>query len=258
MIYDFIIGDLMIDCINPERTRDFYANITGYEKLVAYDCFALTTDNGLTILFSKIDIPYISPVWPEEPVQQQKQMHLDITVENISIAVEQAIRFGATKAMAQYGDEQNYITMIDPDGKPFCFCLKYDDTEFDLYYRKKGYGSIPDISINIDCKNSTDLRAFYAELTDWDRGFHPTSLVADNKMVVHFMEADFEYIPPIWPEELGTQQKQMHFNFQVNDLQFAVSEVIRLGGKKATKQYGGDHFMTMIDTEGHPFCLCAK
>lgn len=256
MINNFTIGDLMIDCINPEQTRDFYANITGYEKLVAYDCFALKTDNGLIILYSKIDAPYIPPIWPEEPKQQQKQMHLDITVENISVAVEKAISFGATKATAQYGGDY-WVTMLDPDDKPFCLCLK-QDTEFDLYYKNKGYGLIPDISINIDCKESTELRAFYAELTDWDQGFHPTALVADNRMIVHFMGADFEYIPPIWPEEPGKQQKQMHFNFQVNDLPFAVSEVIRIGGKKASKQYGGDNFVTMIDTEGHPFCLCRK
>lgn len=258
MISDFAIGDLMIDCVNPQRTCDFYADLTGYEKLIAYDCPAIKTDNGLLILFGEIEIPYVPPVWPEEQGAQQKQMHIDITVDDVPSTVEKAIGIGATKAAKQYGDEQGCVTMLDPDGKPFCLCRRYGDTEFDLYYKNQGYGTIPDISINIDCKSYSELRAFYAALTDWDQGFHSTALVADNRMVVHFMEADFEYLPPIWPEEIGKQQKQMHFNFQVNNLQFAVQEVIRLGGTKAKEQYGGDHFVTMMDTEGHTFCLCAK
>ncbi len=259
MITNFTIGDLMIDCANPEKMRDFYANITGYKKMTSYNCPAINTDNGLIILFAEIDIPYVPPVWPEEPNTQQKQMHLDFTVDDVPLVMEQVIRFGGAKAAMQYGgDGQSFVTMLDPEGKPFCLCKRYGNTEFDLYYRNKGYGAIPDISINIDCRRYTELRAFYAELTDWDQGFHETALVADNRMVVHFMEADFEYISPVWPEEPGKQQKQLHFNFQVDDLAFAISEVIRLGGKKANAQYGGEHFVTMQDTDGHPFCLCKK
>jgi len=77
-------------------------------------------------------------------------------------------------------------------------------------------------------------------------------------MVVHFAECDFDYIAPVWPEEPGKQQKQMHFNFQVDDLSAAVEEATRLGATKTAEQYGGDHFVTMLDTEGHPFCLCKR
>ena len=62
MINNFTIGDLMIDCSNAERARDFYANLMGYEKTVAYGCLALKTDNGLTILFAETDVPYVQPV----------------------------------------------------------------------------------------------------------------------------------------------------------------------------------------------------
>jgi hypothetical protein len=50
----------------------------------------------------------------------------------------------------------------------------------------------------------------------------------------------------------------MHFNFQVDNLPSAVEEAIRLGATKAAEQYGGDHFITLFDTEGHPFCLCRR
>lgn len=259
MISNLAIGDLMIDCANAKRARDFYANLLNLEKIVAYDCLAVKTANGLTILFAETDIPYVPAVWPEEPEKQQKQMHLDFTVDDVPLAVEKAISLGAKKAINQYGGD-GFVTMIDTEGHPFCICKRHRHTEFDLYFEKMGYGTIPDVSINIDCKKSEILREFYAQLTDWDQGFHWTALIPQNRMVVHFMgcDGDFTYIPPAWPEEPNKQQKQMHFNFQVDDLQFAVDEAIRIGATKAQQQYGGDHFVTMFDTEGHPFCLCAR
>jgi catechol 2,3-dioxygenase-like lactoylglutathione lyase family enzyme len=256
MIPDLTIGDLTIDCVNAERARDFYADLLGWEKTIAYGALAVKAGNGMTILFWEPDIPYVPPVWPEEPGKQQKQMHLDFTVDDVPSAVEKAIRLGATKADAQYGDY--YVTMIDTEGHPFCLCRRSSEkSEYDLYYEKQGWGLIPDISFNIDCKKSEVLREFYANLMPWDNNLSWV-LVPENRMIVHFMGCDFEYITPVWPEEPGQQQKQMHFNFQVDDLQSAVEEAVRLGATKAVEQYGGDHFVTLLDTEGHPFCLCRR
>ena len=260
MLSSLTIGDLMIDCANAELARDFYANLMGWEKIIAYGCIALKTDNGLTILFAETESPYEPPVWPEEPGKQQKQMHLDLSVDDVQSAVEEAIRLGATKSAMQYGGE-SCITMLDTEGHPFCLCKRPEGkSEFALYYEKMGWGLIPDISINIDCKKSEVLREFYAQLMDWDQGFHFTALIPENRMVIHFMgcDGDFDYIPPVWPEEPGKQQKQMHFNFQADELPPAVEEAIRLGATKAAMQYGGERFVTMLDTEGHPFCLCRR
>ena len=123
MIPNLTIGDLMIDCANAERARDFHANLMGWEKTVAYNCPALKTGNGLTILFAQTDIPYTPPVWPEEPGKQQKQMHLDFTVDDLPSAVEKAIRLGAVKAATQYGGE-HLVTMFDTEGHPFCLCAR--------------------------------------------------------------------------------------------------------------------------------------
>lgn len=112
------------------------------------------------------------------------------------------------------------------------------------------------IDISIDCIEPEKLREFYAHLTGWDQNFDCSALKAGNGLVIHFMGCDFDYIPPVWPEEDGKQQKQMHFNFQVDDLSAAVEEAIKLGATKSVAQYGGEHFVTMVDPEGHPFCLC--
>ena len=123
MINNFTIGDLMIDCANAERARDFYANLMGYEKTIAYGCLALKTDNSLTILFTETDIPYVPPVWPEEPGKQHKQMHFNFQVDDLSAAVEEATRLGATKTTEQYGID-HFVTMLDTEGHPLCLCRR--------------------------------------------------------------------------------------------------------------------------------------
>ncbi|MDR0813090.1 MAG: hypothetical protein LBO63_03685 [Oscillospiraceae bacterium] len=252
------IGDISIDCRNPAALRDFYAELFGGECRTMYGCPAMIAENGLTILFMQCDFDYIPPVWPEIPGAQQKQMHLDFTVDDLLSAVEKAIRLGAAKPAEQYGGA-DFVTLADPEGHPFYLIQRSNSkSEFDLYYEHKGYGAIPNVSINIDCPDTKKLREFYAELTGWDKNFHRSALVAENGTVVHFAQCDFDYIPPVWPEIPGAQQKQMHLNFQAEDLPSAVAEAIRLGAAKPAEQYGGADFVTLTDPAGHPLCLCRK
>src|ERR1035437_712750 len=90
MIPNITIGDISIDCAEPSRTRDFYSALTGWAKREAFGCPALVGDNGLCILFMGCDFEYIPPIWPEEAGEQQKQMHLDFTVDDLPSAVEEA------------------------------------------------------------------------------------------------------------------------------------------------------------------------
>ena len=50
----------------------------------------------------------------------------------------------------------------------------------------------------------------------------------------------------------------MHFDFQVEDVPEAVKKAEFLGAVQAKAQFGGEHFTTMLDPAGHPFCLCQK
>jgi catechol 2,3-dioxygenase-like lactoylglutathione lyase family enzyme len=123
MIPNLTIGDLTIDCANPERARDFYADLMGWEKTTAFGALAVKTGNSMTILFWEPDIPYVPPVWPEEPGKQQKQMHFNFQVDDLQSAVEEAVRLGATKAAGQYGGD-HFVTLLDPEGHPFCLCRR--------------------------------------------------------------------------------------------------------------------------------------
>ena len=114
--------------------------------------------------------------------------------------------------------------------------------------------------ISIDCADPMKARDFYAAFTGWENreAYGCPALVGGNGLLMLFTSPEARYVPPVWPEELDKQQKQMHFNFQVDDLPAAVERANRLGATKAAAQHGGEHFVTMLDTEGHPFCLCKK
>ena len=114
-------------------------------------------------------------------------------------------------------------------------------------------------NVMVDCNDELELQNFYGELLGWERRelFGRPAVRSSNGIVFLFIEEP-DYVPPVWPEEAGKQQKQMHFDFQVDDVNAAVSKAISLGASKAPNQYGGEDFITMLDPAGHPFCLCKK
>lgn len=111
----------------------------------------------------------------------------------------------------------------------------------------------------VDCGDAEGLRDFYAKLLLWEPcRLYDLPAVRSKGGVVFLFAQEEDYVPPVWPEEEGRQQKQMHFDFQVQDVPAAVRRAVELGAVKARAQFGGAHFTTMLDPSGHPFCLCAK
>ena len=54
------------------------------------------------------------------------------------------------------------------------------------------------------------------------------------------------------------QQKQIHFDFQTDNLDSTVKKAEKLGAKITDKQFGEGLWVTMEDPSGHLFCLCKK
>lgn len=111
--------------------------------------------------------------------------------------------------------------------------------------------------IFIDCKDPRDLQDFYHKLTGLEKcaQYDLPGLRLEQGLMLLFQMCDVAYIPPVWPEEAGRQQKQMHLDFRVDDLDAAVEAAEELGATKAAYQYGGNRWVTLFDPEGHPFCL---
>ena len=114
-------------------------------------------------------------------------------------------------------------------------------------------------NVMVDCDDERKLQRFYGELLGWEMCelFARPAVSSSSGIVFLFIE-EKEYVPPVWPEDTGKQQKQMHFDFQVDNVAEMVKKAESLGAKKAESQFGGNDFVTMFDPAGHPFCLCRK
>lgn len=114
-------------------------------------------------------------------------------------------------------------------------------------------------NVMVDCGDEKKLQAFYADLLGWERcELFARPAVRSATGIVFLFEEIEGYVPPVWPEEPGKQQKQMHFDFQVEDVATMARRAQELGAVKAAAQFGGDDFVTLLDPAGHPFCLCRK
>lgn len=114
-------------------------------------------------------------------------------------------------------------------------------------------------NVMVDCGDEQALQSFYGQLLNWETATlfgRPAVRSAEGVVFLFCQEED--YVPPVWPEKDGCQQKQMHFDFQVDSVLEAVEKALELGAVKAPVQYGGEQFVTLLDPAGHPFCLCQK
>lgn len=122
--------------------------------------------------------------------------------------------------------------------------------------------SQPELSLGnimVDCDDGIKLQKFYSKLLGWETCVmftHPA--VRSSTGIVFLFAEETDYVRPVWPEKHGMQQKQMHFDFQADNVAEAVKKAEKLGAVKADEQFGGEDFVTMIDPAGHPFCLCRK
>ena len=114
-------------------------------------------------------------------------------------------------------------------------------------------------NVMVDGDDEKKLQKFYGELLGWEmcEMFARPAVRSSTGIVFLFIEEE-GYLPPVWPEEGQKQQKQMHFDFQVDDVAEMVQKAETLGAVKSKEQFGGDDFVTMFDPAGHPFCLCRK
>lgn len=122
MTSEIVLGNVMVDCDDEKKLQKFYGELLGWEMCELYARPAVRSSSGIVFLFVEEE-DYIRPVWPEEPGQQQKQLHFDFQVENVKEAVERAEALGATKSKVQFGGN-DFVTMFDPAGHPFCLCQK--------------------------------------------------------------------------------------------------------------------------------------
>jgi catechol 2,3-dioxygenase-like lactoylglutathione lyase family enzyme len=112
-------------------------------------------------------------------------------------------------------------------------------------------------TINFDCADAEAMAEFYGHLFGWeithrDGGF---ILMEDPSGGTGLsFEARADYRPPVWPEQPDGQDKMIHLDIRVDDLDAAVAHALAAGARLAAYQ-GREDLRVMLDPAGHPFCL---
>lgn len=109
----------------------------------------------------------------------------------------------------------------------------------------------------LDAPEPGALAAFYAEVLGWQVvGDEPDHAVVAAPSGVAYLavQRSPEHEPPTWPAEPGRQQRQVHLDVEVLDLDEAVAGALRLGAGLATHQPQPSR-RVLLDPAGHPFCL---
>lgn len=111
-------------------------------------------------------------------------------------------------------------------------------------------------TVVLDCPDPEVLARFYGALLDWKVEASPdwAEVKADYGDSIGFQKVE-EYTAPRWPGQEVPQQ--MHIDVNVDDLDAAEAEVLKLGATKHEHQ-PGTTFRVFLDPAGHPFCLCVS
>jgi catechol 2,3-dioxygenase-like lactoylglutathione lyase family enzyme len=119
-------------------------------------------------------------------------------------------------------------------------------------------------AVCIDCADAPALAAFYCgllgfEIAARDRDWFALRDTAGG--VGLNIQGDSGYEPPVWPERADAQQKMLHFEIEVDDVDAAVAFAIDAGATVAPHQPADRDerkLRVMLDPAGHPFCLWSE
>jgi catechol 2,3-dioxygenase-like lactoylglutathione lyase family enzyme len=112
-------------------------------------------------------------------------------------------------------------------------------------------------TVVLDCPDAHELADFYGKLLGW-----PVTLSEPDWVLLRApdggtglsFQSEVDYRPPVWPEGPGEQQKMLHLDIRVDDLDEAGTHALDVGARLAEYQ-PQDDVRVYFDPAGHPFCL---
>lgn len=110
------IGELayiIVDCQDNERLASFWSEVLGLE----------ITDHShpyIDLAASSDDAPVISFQQVAEPKTTKNRLHLDVKVENLSVATERIQAIGGRLLQECFEEPFEWRIMADPEDNEFC------------------------------------------------------------------------------------------------------------------------------------------
>ncbi|HEY7175959.1 MAG TPA: VOC family protein [Micromonosporaceae bacterium] len=114
-----------LEAPDPSALAAFYSRLLDWP--VAHEepgtAILKPPQNNVYMVIQQAD-DYVPPVWPPTPGAQRTMMHIDVQVDDLDAAVEEAIEIGAR--LAEFQPQEHVRVMFDPAGHPFCLCRDDD------------------------------------------------------------------------------------------------------------------------------------
>lgn len=118
---------VVLDAPDAAALARFYAEVLGWPIVHEQEGFVtLHPGEGVGYVSVQTSTGYVAPHWPNEPGRQQMQLHLDVEVSDLDVAVAAAVELGARLAEVQPQDDVRVL--LDPAGHPFCLYCSSTDT----------------------------------------------------------------------------------------------------------------------------------
>ena len=115
-------------------------------------------------------------------------------------------------------------------------------------------------TVNIDCGDAEAMAGFYGRLLRWEVSYRDDDFILMRDPTggtgLSF-QAREDYRPPVWPEQPEAQDKMIHLDIQVQELEGAVAYALACGARLAAYQ-GREDLRVLLDPADHPFCLFTK
>ena len=112
-------------------------------------------------------------------------------------------------------------------------------------------------TVCIDCADAHVMADFYGRLLGWEVTFREPGWVLmrdpDGGTGLSF-QAESGYREPTWPEQEHGQDKMLHLDIKVDDLDAAVAHALAAGARLAAHQ-PQTRVRVLLDPADHPFCL---
>lgn len=112
-------------------------------------------------------------------------------------------------------------------------------------------------SVVLDALDVRSLGAFYQRLLGWSATADEDDwyrLAPDGGGTGIAVQAEPDFVRPVWPSDTTHQQMQLHLDLKVDDLAAASAHAERCGAVLAGFQ-PQDDVRVYLDPAGHPFCL---
>ena len=104
---------------DPRGLARFYAEVLGWRiQIDEEDWATIAPERAHVYLGFQLEREHVRPAWPAPQGDQQMQMHLDIEVSDLDVAVESALRLGGR--LSEHQPQEEVRVLIDPSGHPFC------------------------------------------------------------------------------------------------------------------------------------------